>query len=289
MLGAITGDTIGSSYEFQNTKDYNFEMFRNDSNYTDDSIMTMAVAKWLLDDPEHSLQRLEDTMVAFSKKFTCPMGGYGYWFSIWLYLPEKLSKYDNENGDIPYHSATGRHPYWSWGNGSAMRTSACGWFFDTLEETERVAALSAVITHNHPEGIKGAQATAAAIWMARNGKAKSEIKEYISSKYGYDLNRTYEYLNRTYDWESSCQGTVPEAIIAFLESSDFEDAIRKAVSMGGDSDTLACITGGIAEAFYGGVPEEIRSKVLERLPKAFRDILKRVSEETTYGKLYSSK
>lgn len=289
MLGAITGDTIGSSYEFQNTKDYNFEMFRNDSNYTDDSIMTMAVAKWLLDDPEHSLQRLEDTMVAFSKKFTCPMGGYGYWFSIWLYLPEKLSKYDSENGDIPYHSATGRHPYGSWGNGSAMRTSACGWFFDTLEETERVAALSAVITHNHPEGIKGAQATAAAIWMARNGKSKSEIKEYISSKYGYDLNRTYEYLNRTYDWESSCQETVPEAIIAFLESNDFEDAMRKAVSMGGDSDTLACITGGIAEAFYSGVPEEIRSKVLERLPKAFRDILKRVSEETTYGKLYSSK
>ena len=289
MLGAITGDTIGSSYEFQNTKNYNFEMFRNDSNYTDDSIMTMAVAKWLLDDPEHTLQRLEDTMVAFSKKFTCPMGGYGYWFSIWLYLPEKLSKYDSENGDIPYHSATGRHPYGSWGNGSAMRTSACGWFFDTLEETERVAALSAVITHNHPEGIKGAQATAAAIWMARNGKSKSEIKEYISSKYGYDLNRTYEYLNRTYDWESSCQETVPEAIIAFLESNDFEDAMRKAVSMGGDSDTLACITGGIAEAFYSGVPEEIRSKVLERLPTAFRDILKRVSEETTYGKLYSSK
>lgn len=289
MLGAITGDTIGSSYEFQNTKDYNFEMFRNDSNYTDDSIMTMAVAKWLLDDPEHSLQGLEDTMVAFSQKFTCPMGGYGYWFSIWLYLPEKLGKYDSENGKIPYHSATGRHPYGSWGNGSAMRTSACGWFFDTLEETERVAALSAVITHNHPEGIKGAQATAAAIWMARNGKTKEEIKDYISNKYGYDLNRTYEYLNRTYDWASSCQETVPEAIIAFLESNDFEDAMRKAVSMGGDSDTLACITGGIAEAFYSGVPEEIRSKVLERLPKAFRDILKRVCEETTYGKLYSSK
>lgn len=226
-------------------------------------------------------------MVAFSQKFTCPMGGYGYWFSIWLYLPEKLSKYDSENGKIPYHSATGRHPYGSWGNGSAMRASACGWFFDTLEETERVAALSAVITHNHPEGIKGAQATAAAIWMARNGKSKEEIKNYISTRYNYDLNRTYEYLNRTYDWDASCQGTVPEAIIAFLESRDFEDAIRKAVSMGGDSDTLTCITGGIAEAFYSGVPEEIRSKVLERLPKAFRDILKRVSEETTYGKLYS--
>lgn len=287
MLGAITGDTIGSSYEFQNTKDYNFEMFRNDSNYTDDSIMTMAVAKWLLDDPEHSLQRLEDTMVAFSQKYTCPMGGYGHWFSIWLYLPDRLGKYDRKNGKLPYRSATGRHPYGSWGNGSAMRASACGWFFDTLEETERVAALSAAITHNHPEGIKGAQATAAAIWMARNGKSKSEIKDYISTRYNYDLNRTYEYLNRTYDWQSSCQGTVPEAIIAFLESSDFEDAIRKAVSMGGDSDTLACITGGIAEAFYSGVPEEIRSKVLERLPKAFRDILKRVCEETAYGKLYS--
>lgn len=287
MLGAITGDTIGSSYEFQNTKDYNFEMFRNDSNYTDDSIMTMAVAKWLLDDPEHSLQRLEDTMVAFSQKYTCPMGGYGHWFSIWLYLPDRLGKYDRKNGKLPYRSATGRHPYGSWGNGSAMRASACGWFFDTLEETERVAALSAAITHNHPEGIKGAQATAAAIWMARNGKTKEEIKDYISNKYGYDLNRTYEYLNRTYDWASSCQETVPEAIIAFLESNDFEDAMRKAVSMGGDSDTLACITGGIAEAFYGGVPEGIRSNVIERLPKAFRDILKRVCEETAYGKLYS--
>lgn len=289
MLGAIAGDTIGSSYEFRNTKDYNFELFRNDSCYTDDSIMTMAVAKWLLDDTVHSLQTLEDTMVAFSQKYTCPMGGYGYWFSIWLYLPEKLGEYDSKNGVLPYHSATERHPYSSWGNGSAMRASACGWFFDTIEETERVAALSAVITHNHPEGIKGAQATAATIWMARNEKTKKEIKDYISSKYGYDLNRTYEYLNKTYDWSSSCQGTVPEAIIAFLESNDFEDAIRKAVSMGGDSDTLACITGGIAEAFYGGVPEGIRSKVLERLPKDFINILKRVSEKTPYRKLYSSK
>ncbi len=289
MLGAIAGDTIGSSYEFRNTKDYNFELFRNDSCYTDDSIMTMAVAKWLLDAPEHSLQKLEDTMVTFSQKYKCPMGGYGYLFSIWLYLPEKLGEYDSKNGALPYRSETERHPYGSWGNGSAMRTSACGWFFDTLEETERVAALSAEITHNHPEGIKGAQATAAAIWMARDGKSKNEIREYISTKYGYDLNRTYEYLNKTYDWSSSCQGTVPEAIIAFLESNDFEDAMRKAVSMGGDSDTLACITGGIAEAFYGGMPEGIRSKVLERLPEDFIDILKKVSEETSYGKLYSSK
>ena len=289
MLGAITGDTIGSSYEFSNTKDYNFELFRHDSNYTDDTIMTMAVAKWLVDDHEHSLQGLEDKMVYYGQKCTCPMGGYGHLFYIWLYYPDRLGKYDSENGDISYHSATGRHPYGSWGNGSAMRTSACGWFFDTLEETERVAGLSAMITHNHPEGIKGAQATAAAIWMARNRKSKSEIKDYISKKYGYDLNRTYEYLNRTYDWASSCQETVPEAIIAFLESSDFEDAIRKAVSMGGDSDTLACNTGGIAEAFYGGVPKEISSKVLEKLPIAFLRILDLVGERTPYGKLYSSK
>lgn len=287
MLGAITGDTIGSSYEFRNTKDYNFELFRNDSDYTDDSIMTMAVAKWLLDDPKHSLQTLEDTMVAFRKEFPCPMGGYGGGFSRWLFNPDELHEYDGKDGELPYHSTTGRHPYGSWGNGSAMRASACGWFFDTLEETERVAALSAVITHNHPEGINGAQATATVIWMARNRKSKNEIKEYISSKYGYDLNRTYEYLNKTYDWSSSCQGTVPEAIIAFLESNDFEDAMRKAVSMGGDSDTLACITGGIAEAFYGGVPEEIRTKVLGKLPKAFRSILKRVCEETAYKELYS--
>lgn len=287
MLGAITGDTIGSSYEFRNTKDYNFELFRNDSDYTDDSIMTMAVAKWLLDDPKHSLQTLEDTMVAFGKEFPCPMGGYGGGFRRWLYEPGTLLEYESKDGALPYNSTTGRHPYGSWGNGSAMRASACGWFFDTLEETERVAALSAEITHNHPEGIKGAQATAAAIWIARNGKSKEEIKNYILTRYSYDLNRTYEYLNRTYDWDASCQGTVPEAIIAFLESSDFEDAIRKAVSMGGDSDTLACITGGIAEAFYRGVPEEIRTIVLGKLPEAFRSILKRVCEVTAYGKLYS--
>ena len=288
MLGAITGDMIGSSYEFRNTKDYNFELFRHNSNYTDDTIMTMAVAKWLVDDPEHSLQVLEDKMVYYGQQFQCPMGGYGAGFCTWLFHPESILV-DNVGGPLPYHSTTGRHPYGSWGNGAAMRASACGWFFDTLEETERVAALSAVITHDHPEGIKGAQATAAAIWMASNRKSKKEIKEYISAKYGYDLNRTYEYLNKTYDWSSSCQGTVPEAVIAFLESNDFEDAIRKAVSMGGDSDTLACITGGIAEAFYGGVPEGISSKVLEKLPIAFLRILDLVGERTPYGKLYSSK
>lgn len=288
MLGAISGDLIGSVYEFNNTKDYNFNLIKNNSNYTDDSIMTMAVARWLLDDPGHDLNNLEEKLVGFGNDFPCPKGGYGGGFRAWLFWPESLRPFDTGSGVLPYNSATGRHPYGSFGNGSAMRVSACGWFFDTIEETERVAALSAEITHNHPEGIKGAQATAAAIWMARNGKDKSEIKEYISNRFGYDLERTYEYLNKTYSWSSSCQGTVPEAIIVFLESTDFEDAIRKAVSIGGDSDTLACITGGIAEAYYGGVPEEIRSKVLAKLPESFRGILTETAAKTAYSKVFNA-
>ena len=163
-----------------------------------------------------------------------------------------------------------------------MRVSAIGWFFDTLEDTERIAKITAEITHNHPEGIKGAQATAAAIWMARNGKSKKEIKEYIESKYEYDLDRTWEYLNRTYDWDSSCQGTVPEAIIAFLESDSFEDAIRKAVSMGGDSDTLACITGGIAEAYYKEIPAYMIEETQKVFPPVFHKILDMVRKQTVY-------
>ena len=225
-----------------NTKDYWFELFQERSSYTDDSIMTMAVAYWLLKDKEHSYQGLEDIMVMFGEKCPCPMGGYGGGFHTWLFYPEGLYNFDDKYGKAPYESETGRHPYGSWGNGSAMRVSAVGWFFDTLEETERVAAISAAITHNHPEGIKGAQATAAAIWMARNGKTKEEIREYIEKTYGYDLRKTYEYWHPMYHWESGCQGTVPQAIIAFLDSENFEDAIRKAVSLGGDSDTLACIS-----------------------------------------------
>jgi ADP-ribosylglycohydrolase len=164
-----------------------------------------------------------------------------------------------------------------------MRVSAVGWFFDTLEETERVAAISAAVTHNHPEGIKGAQATAAAIFLARTGKTKEEIRDYIKKTYGYDLHKTWEYWHPIYGWEDSCQGTVPQAIIAFLDSIDFEDAIRKAVSLGGDSDTLACITGGIAEAFYKEIPEAIAEKVQSRLPEDFIQILSSVREKTVYG------
>lgn len=288
MLGAIVGDTVGSIYEFNNTKDYHFEMFTDRSGYTDDSIMTMAVAYWLLKDPKHRYESLEETMVLFAKNCACPNGGYGEMFYIWLFMPWSLKEicpkaYD-EDFFPKYDSPDGRVPYNSWGNGSAMRVSAVGWFFDTLEETERVAKISAEITHNHPEGIKGAQATAAAIWMARNGKSKAEIKEYIETKYEYDLDRTWEYLNQRYGWKSSCQETVPEAIIAFLESSSFEDAIRKAVSMGGDSDTLACITGGIAEAFYGEIPEKMILETKRVFPQIFHKILDAMKINTAYGK-----
>ena len=283
MLGAITGDTVGSAYEFHNTKEYDFTLFLGNSAYTDDSVMTMAVAYWLLKDKEHSYQGLEDIMVMFGEKCPCPMGGYCGGFHTWLFRPKDLYNYDDQYGDAPYVSKTGRHPYGSWGNGSAMRVSAVGWFFDTLEETEHVAAISAAITHNHPEGIKGAQATAAAIWMARSGKNKEEIREYIEKTYGYDLLKTWEYWHPIYHWESSCQGTVPQAIIAFLDSKNFEDAIRKAVSLGGDSDTLACITGGIAEAFYKEIPKSMADRVARPFPSIFNKVLDAVREETVYG------
>ncbi len=280
MLGAIIGDTVGSVYEFHNIKTTEFPLFIRRSNYTDDSIMTMAVAEWLLTDPQHGMDTLETSFLNFAKKYPCPMGGYGGGFNRWLFHPRTLSDYDGDgNGN---YAPGQRHPYNSFGNGSAMRCSANGWMFDTLEETERVAGLSAAITHNHPEGIKGAQSTAAAIFMARNGKSKEEIKEYISTKYGYNLNRTCDEIRPVYDWESSCQGTVPEAMVAFLDSTDFESAIRLAVSLGGDSDTLACITGGIAEAFYKKIPDDIALKIWELIPDDFKGILRKMEAQTGY-------
>ena len=277
MLGAIIGDTIGSVYEFHNIKTTNFPLFDSHCNYTDDSIMTMAVADWLLTDPQHGMGTLEASFLNFAKKYPCPMGGYGGGFNRWLFHPEALGDY----GSREFKPGT-RHPYNSFGNGAAMRCSANGWMFDTLEETERVAGLSAAITHNHPEGIKGAQSTAAAIFMARNGKSKDEIKEYISTKYGYNLNRTCDEIRAVYDWDSSCQGTVPEAMVAFLDSTDFESAIRLAVSLGGDSDTLACITGGIAEAFYKTIPESIALRIWELIPEDFKAILRVMETQTSY-------
>ena len=277
MLGAIIGDTVGSVYEFHNIKTTDFPLFGPRNNYTDDSIMSMAVADWLLTDPQHGMDTLEASFLSFAKKYPCPMGGYGGGFHRWLFHPEDLGEY----GSRDFKPGT-RHPYNSFGNGAAMRCSANGWMFDTLEETERVAGLSAAITHSHPEGIKGAQSTAAAIFLARNGKSKEEIKAYISAKYGYNLDRTCDQIRLVYDWDSSCQGTVPEAMVAFMDSTDFESAIRLAVSLGGDSDTLACITGGIAEAFYKEIPDDIALKIWGLIPNDFKDIFGKMEAQTSY-------
>ena len=268
MIGAIIGDTIGSVYEFNNTKDYNFELLGRGCSFTDDSVLTAAVAYWQLSAQNGVLDQrsLEKCLCNFAARYPHPMGGYGGGFHCWL-------------------NAAVKKPYNSWGNGSAMRVSSVGWMYDTLEETEKVAELSASVTHNHPEGIKGAQATTAAIWMARNGRTKQEIKEYIESRFGYDLSRSWSEIQPGYGWEDSCQGTCPAAIIAFLDSTDFEDALRKAVSLGGDSDTLACITCSIAEAFYKSIPEDIVRFTLDRLPSEFLDVLATMMKDTAYGKV----
>jgi ADP-ribosylglycohydrolase len=232
--------------------------------------MTMAVAEWLLSDPERTHETLEECMVRWGHRY--PRAGYGGAFSRWLFNPDFLGGY--RDGQYDFNEVySGRHPYNSWGNGSAMRCSACGWVAETLSEALELAKRSAEITHNHPEGIKGAQATAAAIWMARHNATKEEIKEYIMDKFGYDLNRDCNDIRPDYYFDVSCQGTVPEAIIAFLDSWDFESAIRLAVSLGGDSDTLTCITGGIAEAFYKEIPEPIIAEMRNRLDTDWWDII----------------
>ena len=248
ILGAIAGDIIGSAYEFNSTKDYNFLLLSDSSTYTDDTLMTVANADWLV-----TGDALKGIMLDYGNKYTA---GYGGWFFGWLW---------SENPQ----------PYNSWGNGSAMRVSPVGWAFDTLEETLVAAKQSAEVTHNHPEGIKGAQATAACIFWARKGKTKHQIKEYVEALFGYDLSRTCDEIRPTYEFEPSCQKTVPESIIAFLESTDYESAVRLAVSLGGDADTMGSITGGIAEAFYGGVPQHIRKEVLKRLPDEFIEVMRK--------------
>lgn len=267
MLGAITGDIIGSRFEFNGTKSIDFSLFGRGCRFTDDSAMTLAGAEWLLDDPKHTHEVLELKMVKYGE--LDPDAGYGGKFYNWLFQPEKLWV----DGI--------RRPYNSWGNGSAMRVSAVGWMFDTLEETELVAEISASITHNHPEGTKGAQATAAAIFMARNGASKDEIRNYISKKFGYNLNRTTEQIRSEYEFEVSCQKSVPEAIIAFLDSNDYESAVRFAVSLGGDSDTQACIAGGIAEAYYG-MPDDLVIDIGYHLLPVFKDCVIRLAENSAY-------
>ena len=255
MIGAIVGDIVGSVYEWNNIKTKEFPLFQDRCFFTDDTVMTVAVAEALMNGGE------KDDFIDAMKKYgrMYPDAGYGGRFGAWLF---------SENWG-PYHS---------WGNGSAMRTAAVGWWFGSLEETRRVAALAAGVTHDHPEGIKGAESTAAAIFLARTGHSKAEIKEYVEREFGYDLSRTLDEIRPGYRFNESCQDTVPQAIIAFLESNDFEDAIRNAISLGGDSDTLAAITGSIAEAACG-VPQQIKDEAWEYLDEPLRGVLRKWQEE----------
>ncbi len=258
MYGAILGDMIGAPYEFDRggkTKD--FPLFSQGTEFTDDSVMTIAVAEALMDalgQPDDEIRkRLVSSMQRWGRRY--PDAGYGFMFYHWL-----------RSGDP--------RPYGSFGNGSAMRVSAAGWLYDTLEETRHIARLTAEVTHNHPEGIKGAEAAASAIYMARTGAGKDAIREYVSREFGYDLTRTCDQIRPAYYHVESCQKTVPEAVTAFLEGTSFVDVIRTAVSLGGDCDTLTCIAGGMAEAFYG-VPDELKAECLNRIPADMRDVVKR--------------
>ncbi|MBP1765560.1 MAG: putative ADP-ribosylglycohydrolase [Firmicutes bacterium] len=254
MIGAIVGDIIGSVYEWNNIKTKDFPLFSPRCTFTDDTVMTLAIAEGLMNGG--TADDFIQAMKKYGRKY--PNAGYGGRFGSWLFS-EDIQSYN------------------SWGNGSAMRVSSVAWMFDSLSEVEQYAEISAAVTHNHPEGIKGAQATAAAIFLARKGKTKAEIKAYIESKYGYDLSRPLDEIRVNYHFNESCQETVPEAITAFLESVDFEDAIRNAISLGGDSDTLAAITGSIAEAAYN-VPEEIKEKALSILDECLLAVYRRFSE-----------
>lgn len=257
-LGAIIGDTVGSVFEFDNIKQTDFPLFSPESNYTDDSIMTIAVDDWLFS-TDRSQKALEEKLVSWAERYPCPMGGYGSLFQGWLFDLGFDGAVPNKDGK--------RKPYNSWGNGAAMRASACGWVTYTLKDALDIGKRSAEITHNHPEEIKDAQAVAVAIYMAHKGESKNSIRDCIESLFGYDLKHTCDEIRPVYDWDSSCQGTVPPAFMAFFDSHNFESAIRLAVSLGGDSDTLACITGGIAQAFYNEISEWIISKKESRLPR----------------------
>ena len=257
MYGTILGDIIGSPYEFdRGNKTKEFPLFSQESEFTDDTVMTIAVAEAFLDAPEDEKairRRLIDAMQKWGHRY--PHAGYGVRFSHWL------------DSDDP-------QPYGSFGNGSAMRVSAVAWLFDDLDTVRKMARLSAEVTHNHPEGIKGAEATAGAIFLARTGSTKTEIKAYVESQFHYDLSRTCDEIRPAYHHMESCQETVPEAITAFLEGDSFEDVIRTAVSHGGDCDTLTAIAGSIAEGFYG-VPEELKDVCRQRLDAPLREVLSR--------------
>lgn len=270
MYGAIIGDIVGSKYEFGNIKSKQFPLFSEGCGYTDDTVMTVAVANALLRSRTEEVgfkDVLVEEMRSFGRKYPNPQGAYGGRFAAWLQSEEP-------------------QPYNSYGNGSAMRVSPCGLLAVTLEEALKLAEASAMVTHNHPEGIKGAKATAAAVFLARSGAAKEEIREYIHENF-YPLTQTLEEIRPDYRFDESCQGTVPQAITAFLESNSFEDAIRNAISLGGDSDTIGAITGAIAWSYYWrrcwgySLPEDmkqIRDQALELLPADLMAVIKEFEE-----------
>ena len=257
IIGAIAGDVIGSAYEFNPTRDYNFELFTSNSTFTDDTVLTMANALWLLEDEQHTPDTLARIMLDMCRQY--PNRGYGGRFAQWI------------------HRGNPHEPYNSFGNGSAMRVSPIGYYARTLDEALSLAWISAEVTHNHPEGIKGAQATAAAIFMAKHGEEKREISDYVAKTFGYDLSHTLDEIRPTFSFDETCQHTVPEAITCFLEGKSYEEVIRLAVSLAGDADTLAAIAGSISSAVQD-VPNEIAQTVISRLSEDFCTLLLRFNE-----------
>lgn len=247
MIGAIAGDVIGSVHERAPTKTTDFPLFTPASRFTDDTVLTVATAHAIL-----TATPYENAYRRFGRRY--PDAGYGGMFREWLRAAEP-------------------RPYNSWGNGSAMRVSPVGFAFDSADAVLREAERSAAVTHDHPEGVRGAQATALAVYLARTGAMKEEIREELTDRFGYDLRGRIDTIRPDYTFDVSCQGSVPEAIIAFLESEDVEDAIRLAVSLGGDADTQAAIAGGIAEAYYGEVPEAIVEPMRARLPADLLEVI----------------
>jgi ADP-ribosylglycohydrolase len=253
IIGAVIGDIIGSVFEWNNIKTTEFNLFNPTCDFTDDTVLTMAVADCLLHNKDFS-----KTIWEYGRKYHGR--GYGGSFRNWL-------------------QSNDRKPYGSFGNGASMRVSPVGFFYNDLETVLKIAKQSAEVTHNHPEGIKGAQATAAAIFLARQNTSKQEIKDYISATFKYNLNFTLDEIRPIYQFDVTCQGSVPQAIVAFLESSDFENALRLAISICGDSDTIACITGGIASAFYKHIPIEILDFATKKLPDEFITLMNQFDEK----------
>ena len=256
MLGALVGDIVGSVYEFCNTKSLDFDLFCGGSTFTDDSVMTLAIAKWLVEDEAHTIHYLIYCLQELGNHH--PYAGYGGRFAGWLC----------EDNPQPYNS---------WGNGAGMRVSPVGLYAKTLDEALALAALTASVSHNHPEGVKGAQAIATSVFLCKQGKSKQEIKEYVKKTFGYNLNRTIAKIRPRYGFDVSCQGSVPEAIIAFLEGNTFEEVIRLAISLGGDSDTIGAMAGAIAACMYP-ISDDIAKRCDSILTEDLREVKDRFCE-----------